>query len=295
MTLQGLIPAVFTPMDADGALNLALVPAIVEQLVRDGVDGLYICGSTGEGPSLTREERMATAEAYIGAAGNLPAVVQVGHQSVREARTLADHAKASGASAISAVPPDYFKPGSLDALIDTLAEIAVPGLPFYYYHIPSMTGVEVDVVALLERGRERIPTLAGVKYSAHTVFEMQAALAVDDMNVVFGSDEMLLSALVAGAHGAVGSTYNFAAPLYGRILHALDRGDLLTAWREQGRSVEMVRVLVAHGGLPAFKAMMGLVGLDCGGPRLPLRGLDADAVAALRADMARIGFFEWGR
>ena len=144
--LTGLIPAVFTPLDSAGKLNLEVVGPVTDRLVSEGVAGLYICGSTGEGPLLSREERLATAEAYIqAAAGRIPAVVQVGHHSIREAQLLAEHAQAQGADAISAIPPAYFKPASLEILVASLAEIAraAPELPFFYYHIPRVTGVEV--------------------------------------------------------------------------------------------------------------------------------------------------------
>ena len=116
--VSGLIPAVFTPMRPNGDVDLDQIPAITDQLINEGVSGLYVCGSTGEGPSLTREERMAVAEAYVrAAAGRVPVLVQVGHNSIREAQLLAEHAQTIGADAISAVPPSYFSVASLDNLL----------------------------------------------------------------------------------------------------------------------------------------------------------------------------------
>jgi N-acetylneuraminate lyase len=298
--MTGLIPATFTPLQPDGSLKLAVVEPMVEQLIRDGVTGLYVCGSTGEGVSLTREERMAATEAFVAATrGRIPIVVQVGHNSIAEARLLAAHAQAAGADAISATPPSYFRPPTLAALVECMAEIAAaaPGLPFYYYHIPGMTGVTPNVAALLREGGGRIPTLAGVKFSHTAVFEMQAALAVEDgrYNLLFGSDEMLLSGLCAGAHGAVGSTYNFAAPLYNRILAAYAACDMATAQRLQAHAVEMVNVLVRHGGNAAIKGVMALLDLDCGPVRLPQVALTGEQQESLRQELDAIGFFRWGR
>lgn len=298
--MQGLIPAVFSPMNADGSLNLSHILPVTEQLIQDGVTGLYICGSTGEGPCLSREERMEIAEAYITAsAKRVTTVVQVGHQSISEAQRLAEHAGRIGADAISAIPPNYFKPNSLTTLIEMMAEIAgaAPDLPFYYYNIPSVTGVQVDLLRFLEEGAERIPNLVGAKYSHSTVFELQSCIEAQNgrFDLLFGSDEMLLSALVVGVKGAVGSTYNFAAPLYKRVLTAFEKGDLESARNFQGKAAQMVRVLVEHGGNPAIKAMMGLIGVDCGGTRLPQKALSQQQLAALKADMTTIGFFDWGR
>jgi N-acetylneuraminate lyase len=298
--LTGLLPATFTPLDAAGNLNLGVVAPMVEHLIRDGVTGLYVCGSTGEGVSLTREERMAATEAFVAAAGGrIPVVVQVGHNSVGEARLLAAHAQAAGADAISATPPSYFKPPTPAALIAVMQEIAAaaPDLPFYYYHIPSMTGVAPNVAAFVREGGKLIPTLAGVKFSHTAVYEMQAALAVEQgrYNLLFGSDEMLLSGLCGGAHGAVGSTYNFAAPLYNRIMAAYAAGDLPAAQRLQAHAVEMVNVLVRFGGNAAIKAVMGFLGLDCGPVRLPQVAIDQGKQQELREELDAIGFFAWGR
>ncbi len=298
--ITGLVPATFTPLHADGTLNLAVVEPMVEQLVRDGVTGLYVCGSTGEGVSLTREERMATTEAFVAAnRGRVPVIVQVGHNSLAEARLLAAHAQRVGADAISATPPSYFKPSTLAVLIDCMAEIAAgaPDLPFYYYHIPTMTGVSPNIPAFLTQAGARIPSLVGAKFSHSAVFELQAAMAVEERryNLLFGSDEMLLSGLCVGVHGAVGSTYNFAAPLYLRITQALEACDLPAAQKLQGHAVEMVELLVRHGGNAAIKAMMMFLDLDCGPVRLPQVALTGEQKQQLRVDMETIGFFNWGR
>ena len=114
--LRGLVAATYTPFKPDRSLDLAAVPDLVERLLTDGVDGLYVCGSTGEGVSLSTPERKQVTEAYIAAAADrMPVVVQVGHNSLAEARDLAAHAEAAGADATSAMPPSYFKPGIFDA------------------------------------------------------------------------------------------------------------------------------------------------------------------------------------
>jgi N-acetylneuraminate lyase len=302
--ITGIVPAVYTPMHEDGSINFDMIMPIVEFLLHDSVSALYVCGSTGEGPSLSTDERVAVTDAYLEAvADRLPVIVQVGHNSLKQAYRLAKHAQKSGAAAISAVPPTYFKIDSLDVLLNCLGEITsgAPDLPFYYYHIPRLTAVQIDVVEFLRLGAQSLPTLHGVKYSTFTMWEFQGCIDLDDgrFNMLFGSDEMLLSGLVVGAHGAVGSTYNFAAPLYNRIIAAFKRDDIKEARRLQGLSVKMIQPLNKHGSLnsnsPSLKAMMKLVGLDCGPMRLPHIALSPDKVGALRRDMEEIGFFEWGR
>jgi N-acetylneuraminate lyase len=296
--LSGLVAATFTPMRPDGSLNLSMAKPIVEHLIVSGVSGLYVCGSTGEGPLLTNDERKATAAAYVEAtAGRLPVVVQVGHSSMFEARQLAAHAQEIGANATSAVAPYYFKPNSVGSLVDCLAEIAggAPKLPFYYYHIPALSGVDVDAVELLRKVPAKIPNFAGIKYTAPTTDEFQTLLEMQDDHycILFGRDEMLLSGLAVGAQGAVGSTYNFAAPLYNRVIAAYKRGDVEEARRWQSRAVAMVRILLRYRGHAGLKATMSLLGLDCGPNRLPVVTLKPEEVEKMRLELDTLGFFPW--
>jgi N-acetylneuraminate lyase len=298
--LTGLVAATYTPMKPDGGLSLSRIAPIVDHLVACGARGLYVCGSTGEGMSLTGEERRAVAEAYARAAhGRLRVIVQVGHNSLAEARQLADHARKIGVDAISATAPSYFKITSVDGLVACMAEIAAgaPDLPFYYYHIPVLTGASLDMIEFLEQAPKRIANLAGVKYTAPTVHEFQTCLefAGGRFDMLWGSDEMLLSALVVGARGAVGSTYNVAAPLYRRIFDAFDAGRLDEARRLQFLSVQMIRTLYRYPFHPAMKAVLKMLGLDCGPCRLPLPPLQSQDAESLRRELDAIGFFQWSK
>jgi len=294
----GLVAAAMTPMRPDGSLNLDKVGPMVDFLKRQGITGLYVCGSTGEGPLLTSDERRATSEAYVEAAkGRMPVIVHVGHSSPAEARILAAHAQKIGADAVAAVAPWYFKPGSVDSLLSCLAEVAggAPDLPFYYYHIPTLTGVALDMVEFLRRGPQRVPTLNGLKYTAPTVDEFQALVGFEGgrFDVLYGRDEMLLCGLAAGGRGAVGSTYNFAAPIYRRLIEAFDRGDVATARQWQARSVAAIHVLLKSQALSAFKFLMRLLGHDCGPVRSPLLTIDAQEEARVEQELQAIGFFDW--
>ncbi len=299
LQLRGLIAATFTPMHDDGSLDLGRVPPMVDALVRDGVSALYVVGSTGEGPSLTSQERREVATAFVQASGGrVPVVVQVGHNSLAEAAELAAHAAQIGADAISATPPSYFPLTHLDDLIACMRQVAeaAPTLPFYYYHIPMRTGVEVDLAEFLRRGDE-IPTLRGIKFTSPRVDQLQLAadVAGERYELLFGFDEMLLSALAIGIQGAVGSTYNFAAPLYRKLIEAALRGDVAEAARCQSRAVAMIDVINRCGGFAAQKAVMGLIGLPSGAPRLPMNSINPVQIEHLRRELVAIGFFEWGR
>ncbi len=298
--LRGLVAATYTPFRADAALDLDAVPPLVERVLAEGVEGLYVCGSTGEGVSLSTPERKLVTEAFVAAAaGRVPVVVQVGHNSLAEARELAAHAQASGADATSAMPPSYFKPASMAMLVECCAEIAAaaPDLPFYYYHIPILTGVALSMPEFLPQAGERIPNLAGLKYTAATLHEYQECVALENgrYDVLSGFDELLLPALAVGAAGAVGSTFNIAAPLYRRVIEAFGQGDVEAARAEQLKAVRMIAAIARHPFHPAMKLILGWLGTPCGGCRPPLPELSAAQADALRADLEAIGFFEWSR
>lgn len=296
--IMGLIAATFSTLHEDGSFNLDRVPILVDKLAEDGLKGVFICGTNGEGPNLTVEERMAVAEAYVkAAAGKLLVIVHVGHTSIAESRKLAAHAEQLGVAAISSVAGFYFKVSSVENLVSSMADIAsaAPNTPFYYYHVPLLTGLGLDMVQFLDLAESRIPNLAGIKYTASTLHEYQACLAHKGgkFDVLFGYDELLLSALAVGASGAIGSTYTFAAPLYNKLWNAFKSGNIEEARRLQLRSVAFVREMVKYSPIPAQKQIMKLLGYDCGPVRKPLETLDENQALALEQGLRAIGFFDW--
>ncbi len=153
-SITGLIAAGFSPMNEDGSLNFELIPRLADHLIERSIEGLYLCGTTGEGPLLSTDERKQVAEAYIKAADKrVPVIVHVGHDSLVEARGLAGHAADVGADAIAAVGPCYYKPQRIEALIAFLSEIAggAPETDFYYYHVPLLSGNDFDMMEFLEK------------------------------------------------------------------------------------------------------------------------------------------------
>ncbi len=283
LRLTGLIAAPHTPLHEDGSLRPQTISAQTQLLLETGVRGAFICGTTGESLSLTLAERLRITEAWAEAAsGKMPLVVHVGSNSVRDAQALATHAAKLGADAIAIMAPNFFKP-NLDDLIAYCASIAeaAPRTPFYYYDIPTMTNVPIATARFLEQGAKSIPTLHGIKFTNNDLMTLQECLALDSFDIVFGYDELLLAGLSLGIKGAVGSTYNFAAPLYQRLIHAFNKGDLTTARAAQLQSVRMIRILQAFGFSRASKAMMRLVGVDCGPVRLPLRPMTDAEVGEL--------------
>jgi N-acetylneuraminate lyase len=301
--LHGLVAATHTPFDTSGQLNLPVIEKQADHLARAGVNTVFIAGTTGEASSLSVEERLALARRWseVIRGSGLRLVVHVGSNCLADARTLAAQAQTlrPAADAIAALSPSYFKPRSLDALVGCAAEVAgaAPALPFYFYDIPGMTSVQLSMPEFLALAAGRVPTLAGLKFTNPDLMAYQRCLRVRDgqFDIPWGLDEYLLAALALGAVGAVGSSYNFAAPVYQRLLAAFAQGDLGKAREEQYRSVQLIELLVGFGYIGAAKAVMGMLGVEVGPPRLPITNPTQEQRARLRASLEELGFFDWVR
>ena len=300
MKLHGLIAATHTPFRADGALHLAIVEKQAAHLLAHGVRTAFIGGTTGESHSMTLPEREQLAQRWVEVARGTPlaVVVHVGSNCLADARALAAQAQTLGAAAVAALSPSYFKPRTVGLLVDCCAEIAAaaPALPFYFYDIPSMTGVSLSMPEFLERGSARIPNLAGIKWTNPDLYSYQLCRHLaGQFDLPWGNDEYLLAALAIGAEGAVGSTYNFAAPVYHRVMKAFAAGDFDAARREQHRSALLVQTLAGTPGgfMGAAKALLGMLGVEVGPARLPNGNPTPAEAAKLRADLEALGFFDW--
>lgn len=283
--LTGLIAATFSPFDREGRLELGVIADYARRLRDDGVAGAFVNGTTGEGLALSSEERRRQAEAWLAQRrDDFRVVIHVGCTNLPESEQLARHAAEHGADAIAACAPSFIKPDAagMAAWLEAIAA-AAPDTPLYYYHIPGLAGTAFPAHEVVRRA----PSLRGIKFTHEQLMDFQRCREHEGgrIDALFGRDEILLAGLALGARGAVGSTYNWAAPLYRRLIAAFEHGDLSAARRDQAAAQALVALMQAHGGLAAGKALMTCSGLDCGPTRLPLPQVEP---AALRA-----GYTAW--
>jgi len=295
--LQGLIAAPFTPMDKNGELNLKLIPQYYQFLKHNKVTGAFICGSTGEGVSLTLDERKAVTKAWGDCTKNdkdFKVMVLTGGTCIADCIELAKFAQQSGLYAISFTAPFYFKPANAAALADCCKIIAasVPDMPFYYYHIPVLNGCNVAMIDLLNEVHGKIPNFAGIKYTHEDFMDFLSCLHFQNgkYDMLWGRDENMLSTLAVGAKGAVGSTFNYAAPLYYDLIEAFNKSDLKKAQLLQQQSIDMITLLGKYGGIATGKAYMKLIGLDCGGFRLPVKNMSSEQFELFKKDVGQLNF-----
>jgi N-acetylneuraminate lyase len=204
------------------------------------------------------------------------------------------YAQQIGLYGISFTAPFYFKPADAATLAAMCIEIAgvVPAMPFYYYHIPVLTGVNIAMYDLLQAIDGKSANFAGIKYTHEDFMDFLSCLRYKNgrYDMLWGRDENMLPALSLGAKGAVGSTFNYAAPLYHRLMEAFDKNDLATARALQQQSIDMIRLLGKYGGIATGKAYMKLVGLDCGMFRLPVTNMNEEAFTAFSREVEALGF-----
>ena len=292
--LEGLVAAAHTPFNADGSVNLELIAKQAETLIKQKVTGVYISGTTGEGICCSLAERKAVFDEWVKAAkGKLFLIAHVGSLSLPDTQELAKYAQEVGMDATSIVPPCFFRPGSIQGLIDYINEALkyAQKLPFYYYHT-SMSGVNFDMEAFLKAADGKIKNLAGIKFNYPDLYMYQRCIRAcgGKYDITWGIDEWFAGAVALGAKSAIGSTYNYSAGLYYKIWDAVKKGDLKTSEKYMKKVCDIVDILVEFGGVAAGKAMCAVHGVDLGTVRVPLKALTDAQKADIVKRLKKIGY-----
>ena len=296
--IEGLIDAPFTPFHANGDVNLEPIPAYAAMLKANGLKGVFINGSSGEGYMLTDEERMLLAEAWVSAAPEgFKVIVHVGSCCVRSSRKLAEHAAKIGAWGIGAMAPPFPKINRVEELVKYIEEIAcgAPGLPFYYYHIPAFNGAYLPMVELLEAVDGRVENFAGIKYTFESMYEYNQCRLYKNgkYDMLHGQDETILPCLaMGGARGGIGGTTNYNGRELTGIIDAWKSGDIDLARERQNFSQDVINVICHYrGNIVGGKRIMKLIGLDLGPNRTPFQNMTDAEEAAMKSELDAIDFF----
>jgi len=282
--LRGIYPALPTPMAANGEINYASLRNLVDFEIAQGVDGLYVGGSTAESFLLTEDERKKIAETVLThTAGKVKVIVHTGAGGTDAARRLSKHAKANGADAISSVPPIYFKYTTDEVIAYYLDLIESSDMPLVVYNIPAFTGINMTQGPISELFKH--PRVVALKHTNTNMYELERVLAHNPSLIALnGYDEAFLSGLSMGASGMIGSTVNFMARKFIALRDAFVAGKNSEALKLQGEVNEIVETMVEVGVFNAVKYAITLRGVDCGscrGPFKPLQDSDKQRVKAV--------------
>ena len=270
---KGILAATVTPYTADNKVDLVSLKKLVRYLMDRGIDGFYVGGTTGEAFLLTQDERKAILEAVLEeSAGEKQVIAHVGNISTDFAIDLARHAEKAGADAISAISPFYYK-FSLNEVkgyyLDIMNSV---NTPMFIYNFPNISGFTLtpEVLGeLCEKGN-----VAGVKFTSNNFHDLALMKqAHPELTIWNGFDQMLLSGLVAGADGAIGSTYNVIGPIALHVYHSFLKGNIAEAQHYQNMINQMVKLSSRHNNLKVVRRVLDLEGVHCGPCRPPFTPL----------------------
>ena len=294
----GLIDAPFTPFRANGDVDLEPIAAYGAMLKKNGLQGVFINGSSGEGYMLTTDERKALAEEWVKQAPKgFKVIVHVGSCCLRESIALARHAAEIGAWGIGAMAPPFPRIGRIEELVKYCEQIAAaaPNLPFYYYHIPAFNGAFLPMLDLLKAVDGRIPNFAGIKYTYESLYEYNQCrlYANGKFDMLHGQDETILPSLAqGGAQGGIGGTTNYNGRELVAIIDAWKNGDVEAARRHQNFAQEVINVICHYrGNIVGGKRIMKLMGFDLGSNRVPFQNMTDEEEARMKAELDAIDFF----
>lgn len=285
---RGIISAIVTPMQDDESINYSALETLAHAQLARGVEGFYCCGSSGEGPLLRFDERRQVLATLVKAvAGKVPVISHVGTPRTRDAVELAKSAEQDGASAVSLVPPYYYKYSRDEIIAYYRRVLDAISIPVILYNIPQFTGVELDsqtAEALLSDEQ-----VLGVKHTSHNLYSLERMIARYPDKVFFnGFDEIFLSSLAAGATATVGTTVNLQPELFLALRRAFQQGHIQRAQRLQQQINEVVQVLVACGVFQSAKYLAGKETAETGPIREPFVALTASQRSELDALYQRI-------
>lgn len=293
---EGLVAAPFTPMDKEGNINYDMIKPYYDLLEKNGVVGAFINGTTGEGASLTQKEKHLQAGRWaecLRAGGEVRIINLVGGTSYNECIENAIFSLEAGLSAIAIVAPYYYKPAGEKQLAEFCARIgeSVPAMPVYFYHNPALTGVTIPMTGFMKKISAILPNFAGIKYTQEDYKDFLSCLNFGNgaYDLLWGRDECLLPALSLGCKGCVGSTYNYAAPLYHNLIREFNSGNLSEARRLQQLSIDLIGLLEKYGGISTGKAFMKYIGLDCGQFRSPIKNMPDELYNDFENDVKSLG------
>ncbi len=271
----GIWPAMVTPFDEGGALDLVALEKLIGRLIEQGAGGLYVGGSTGEGPLMSPDERKQLAERTVEVvAGQIPVIVHVGGGRPADDILLARHAGTIDVAGISSVPPIYY-PYPPESVFEHFRQVAAASdKPFYGYHLTGQSARPLSMNQYVECLLE-IPTAAGIKYTGQNPVDIALLrqLSGGKLMVFSGADECYLGNMAQGAEAAIGSFYNVFLPEW-RAIHDLAVGGKWDQARSRMGVAAHAVMMIRDFGVDLAKYILAKQGLPVGTTRHPLPRMD---------------------
>ena len=267
----GLGTALVTPFKADGSLDEPGIRRLAQRQVEEGVHFVVPCGTTGESPTLTREEHLRVVELVVDAVeGRVPVLAGAGGYNTHEVVELARALEHLGAQGILSVTPYYNKP-TQDGLVKHYETIAAgTSLPVIVYNVPGRTGCNVEPRTLARLAA--VPTIVGVKEASGNMTQICEVMRLvpDDFIVLSGDDAMALPVMAIGGRGVISVASNVVPGAMAALVEAAERGDFAAARSAHQRLIKFMLVNFVESNPIPVKAAMAMLGLLEEHYRLPM-------------------------
>ncbi len=261
--ITGVIPAMVSCFDPDGNFDEIAQRDVTRFLLRSNVNGLYLVGSTGESFLMTEQVRKQVVETVVDEVqGRVPLIVHVGDIGTKKSIEYAKHAERCGVTAISSVPPFYWK-FTPNEIVQYYSDVSsAVDLPMIVYNIALAGLVDFNTIKALSK----IDQVKGIKYTAtthHEILRIKDEIS-PDFSVFSGADEMALSGFVFGADGIIGSFYNIIPELFQIIWMAVRESDIQRARDAQTKANAVIYYVLANHFFDCMKAMLNWAGIAAG-------------------------------
>ncbi len=270
--INGVIPAMITPFNKDENINIEGIKNIVNHLITEKVNGLYITGSTGETFFMTPDEKKKVIDVTVKEVnGRVPVIAHVGSIGTKITIDLAEYASNAGVDAISALPPFYYNFSDTE-IFNYYSDIAQSSkLPIIIYNISHANLMNLDTLKQLAK----IDNIKGVKYTASTHFNFSTIKKEigEYFKIYSGMDEMAMSGLISGADGIIGSFYNLMPEMFVGIFANIKNGNINEAKKLQDKVNIIILYALKKSGYPFIKMGLNWLGVDSGYVRRPLISL----------------------
>lgn len=282
--LEGVVSALVTPFDDGDNIREDSIRRIINYNLKNGVSGFYVCGSTGESLLLTLDERKRILEIVKDEVKDRAFIIaNIGCMGTKFSIELAKHAEETGVDAISSFPPIYYK-FSFDEIKQYYFDIANSvNVPLIIYYIPSFTNVEMSLENFSELLEHK--NIIGVKFTSMNLFMLERIKALSNKTIFNGFDEVFLGGLSLGADGMIGSTCNIVPAIIRAIYDSFRSKEMEKAYIYQQKLNEIINDIKDFGIIPATKAILSLIGIECGKPRKPFKALEEEEIARLSSLM----------
>lgn len=280
--------AIVTPMNDDLSVNYAKLGEMIDFQIENGTDAIIICGTTGEGSTLTAEEHAECIRFAIEkTAKRVPVIAGTGSNDTAFAIELSKHAQADGADALLLVTPYYNKTSQRGLVAHFTAIADAVDIPCILYNVPSRTGLSISIDSYIELAKHR--NIVATKEASGNFSLMAQIAAHTDLDIYSGNDDQLLPALALGAKGVISVSSNIIPRQKHDMVALYLEGKTAQALELQNKYLDVENALFMDVNPIPVKEACNLMGMNVGECRLPLYKMSETQIAALKSEMEKVG------